>query len=167
VNNNKINAIENIKAIKLLPRQTLQSHFTHLLQSNRIREMEKTMPLLQLQWWSAHTNDLSGKWKEATPRTKRYTVRSSYFRTALRFRMRLPVLCHHPGTRCTCTEKPTLHNFGLHLTTGCGKDGVRHQIHNTLILQLDHLLRHSSFYTTREERTLFRTGLVMVSSVRI
>jgi hypothetical protein len=118
-----------------------------------------TIGKLQLQW-QAHCNDESGNWIEAYTRTRLYTVRSTYFQTGLRPRMRLPAAHYIPGPKCTCSAKPILDPLGLHVTSGCGKDGYRHQIHHIISLELVSLLRYSSFHTVREERNLFRTGRV-------
>jgi hypothetical protein len=74
--------------------------------------------------------------------------------------MRLPAAHYIPGPKCTCSAKPILDPLGLHVTSGCGKDGYRHQIHHIISLELVSLLRYSSFHTVREERNLFRTGSV-------
>jgi hypothetical protein len=56
-----------------------------------------------------------------------------------------------------------LDNFCLHLTAGYGADAICHQIHNTVVPELDYLLRYSSSYVREYEKreTCSVQGLVM------
>jgi hypothetical protein len=94
-------------------------------------------------------------------------MRSSDFRTALRYRYRLRIPAIREGARCTCVitrtqpngrkEKshPTLDPWGYHVCTGCGKDGKRIQTHDAVVAEINNLIRFAGGNTIREERDCF------------
>jgi hypothetical protein len=92
-------------------------------------------------------------------------MKSSDFRTCLRFRY-LRATKHFAGLRCDTKHHgvpspgyPLLDPYGLHVTSGCGKDGHRQALHNATVLELDRLCRFAGMATELEEHGAFRADL--------
>ena len=78
-------------------------------------------------------NGNPGRWLECCPKSPALTFTSKQFLVLLFYRFFLPSPCIIPGTRCSCAHSPILDFHGVHLTTGCGKDGFRHRTHDSII----------------------------------
>jgi hypothetical protein len=65
----------------------------------------------------------------------------------------------HKTLKQAGTCHPLVDQYGLHVSTGCGKEGRRQQLHNALVLELNHLIRYAGGNTIREERDCFGAHL--------
>jgi hypothetical protein len=153
--NKLIDSLKDIKGLKLNYKETLQNKLTYFLQEKRIEEMDKVKDNPQYDWWKLHRNDNSGKWLEVFPKIEFYTFSSLQFRTNLRYRMRFPHPHHMPGSVCDCVYKTPLDSFGIHLTGGCPQHGDRHNIHNTIVHELNALCHYAGLHTQHEPPNLF------------
>ena len=60
------------------------------------------------------------------------------------------------GTRCNCKFRPLLDEKGLHLVSGCGKDGYRNQLHDSLAYCLKDFYNYAGIMARREEPHCFK-----------
>jgi len=77
----------------------------------------------------------------------------------LSLRLMLPQKCILPGTKCSCStriKKVTLDEYGIHLCTGCKKDGVRIRTHNRVRDRVDNILHYCGVLTVKEEMHVFQ-----------
>lgn len=97
-----------------------------------------------------------GRWLECCPKSPALTFTSKQFLVLLFYRFFLPSPCIIPGTRCSCAHSPILDSHGVHLTTGCGKDGFRHRTHDSIIHSIATLSRFCGIMTKKEEFRCFQ-----------
>ena len=142
-----------LRGAKLNKGETLQSHLTTLMESKRINQMKQSMELKQLEWWQNQRNDMSGQPLLAFPSMGKYIIRSAEFKTWLLHRYLIPN--GFGGFCCDCAARPQLDPYGIHLSCGCNKEGLRTGIHDALVLELQSLFRYAGFWTTHEERHMF------------
>jgi hypothetical protein len=76
----------------------------------------------------------------------------------LSMRLRIPLKCIAPGTRCSCSKRKviTVDRFGNHFCTGCTKDGVRIATHDAVRDRVATIMNYCGIFTTTEEKNLFR-----------
>jgi len=151
--NDNMVALQKVRTAKLGVRESLQSHLNKILELTRIKTLEETIDLKLLSWWVNQKNDMSGQFLQAFPSNEAYTIRSSEFRTYLRYRYLIPQ--DSVGLVCNCDAKPHLDDFGIHLSSGCNKENLRTGIHDALVLELESSLKHAGFHIKHEERGLF------------
>ena len=157
-------------------RETLQHILTYNLQDKRMKAAIEVLSNHEesrssLRWYNGLKNAEAGAWLDAVPKIDKLRMKSSEFRTALRYRYRLPIPAIRAGTRCDCkvtskqpngrvmTCHPILDTFGYHVSTGCGKDGHRINTHNMLVMELNNLIRFAGGNTIREETHCFGAHL--------
>jgi len=150
---NPIEAIQKLRNLKLPFRETLQSYLTNILQNKRIQDMQQNMELKELEWWSNQRNDMSGQPLLAFPSMEPYIIRTSEFRTWLLHRYLIPM--EFAGLCCDCSNKPSLDPYGLHLSCGCNKNDARTHLHDSIVLQLQSLIKYAGYWTTLEEKHMF------------
>jgi hypothetical protein len=80
------------------------------------------------------------------------------YRTALRYRLMLPVYNLNAGGFCSCkrTQRAKIDRIGLHIGTGCGQERLRVDTHDSCVLCIDNMLKWMGHATVREEKGLFR-----------
>jgi len=148
--------LKELRTVKLGKFETLQSHLTKILEDKRIKEMESSMDLMELEWWQNQRNDTSGQPLLAFPSMEPYIIRPAEFKTWIRHRFLIPT--ESGGLHCDCAAKPQLDLYGLHLSCGCNKEGFRTNLHDALVLELETLLKYSGYWTRHEERHMFSTA---------
>lgn len=153
-------------------RETLQNKLTYDLQQQRIKAMKEFMTNnedqhINLRWWNGLQNQEAGAWLDAIPKIDKLQMRSSEFRTALRYRYRIAISAIRAGSRCDCKVRmkqpngsfvtccPPLDPYGYHVSTGCGKDGLRIKTHDALVSELNDIIRYAGGNTVKEQRHCF------------
>jgi len=152
---------DNVRALQQLRKQdlkfgeSLQSFLNSILENERIKSLETSMDLKELEWWRNQINDTSGQPLLAYPTMEPYIIRPAEFRTWIKHRYLIPI--PSAGAKCDCSAKPELDPYGLHLSCGCNKEGLRTSLHDSVVLELEGLLKYSGFHVQHEERHLFST----------
>jgi len=94
---------------------------------------------------------------DTIPTNIRLVMNSKEFRTALRSRLFLKQEDYREGSHCDCKDHPLLDKYGHHITY-CSKHGFCKQTHDSLVVDLNSLLRYSGYITKMEERNIFVNG---------
>jgi hypothetical protein len=146
-------------------KETLQSYISDFVQKERVTAIETAMvngvdhlDLADLKWWVSQKNEMSGQPLLAFPSMEPYVIRSSEFRTWLRYRYRISM--GHQGLVCTCRGFPLVDDHGIHFTSGCNIDNLRTAIHDAGVLELESVIRYCGLSVAHEERHKFQTHLV-------
>jgi hypothetical protein len=89
-------------------------------------------------------------------------MRSSVFRNCLRYRY-MEGAAHLPKGTCCDTRHdgvyPPIDKAGLHMISGCSRDGHRTYIHDSVVFELHRLLKYAGSWSVREPRGVFHTDL--------
>ena len=91
-----------------------------------------------------------------SPKTSYSTMSPKEFECQLFYRLRLPNPFIIDGARCNCKESPRIDVQGVHITTGCGKDGYRHRTHDNIARTLESMSRICGIRTQIEEQRCFQ-----------
>ena len=109
-----------------------------------------------LAWFVSCCDRDAGRWLEMSPKSPYTTLSANEFTSQFFYRLRLPSPFIVSGTKCTCAGFPMVDTQGIHLTTGCGKDGFRHKTHDNLVRTLESMSRCCGFVVRREEQQCFQ-----------
>ena len=110
----------------------------------------------ELAWLTSLASKDAGRWLECCPKSERMQFSPAKFIVLLFYRLQLPSPAIVPGTRCSCKRSPVLDLEGTHLTTGCGKDGHRHRLHDIATHTISLCARTAGVMTLKEEHGCFR-----------
>ena len=110
-------------------------------------------------WLTSLMSEEAGKWLTTVPKLAKYKFSNLKYSTQMRFRLHLeiPDICY--GVRCLCSRRTVVDATGHHLVTGCGYDGHRHRIHDTVVHELTACLRYCGLWVIREELGCFKLAL--------
>ena len=113
---------------------------------------------MEISWIKSKKDPDSGLWLDIAPKTSMHTITNSDFEIMLSMRLRIPLKCIAPGTRCSCSKRKviTVDRFGNHFCTGCTKDGVRIATHDAVRDRVATIMNYCGIFTTTEEKNLFR-----------
>ena len=162
---------------------TLQNQLTHVLSkcrrdkimqptddnhnpiNNLPRESKKA---ILITWHTSVKQQGAGDFLKVIPRSDgRFAFHNEHFRNALRLRYLYPVYGHMPSMKCICTiqqnfpqgniveHRGTVDRCGHHLLTGCSTTNSRIEIHNTIVRELNSILRYCGLRTKEEEIIAF------------
>jgi hypothetical protein len=109
-------------------------------------------------WFIGTLNKEAGKWLEAIPTHAKLKMESCDYRTALRYRLHMQFENWSPDLICCCKWKTKIDKHGDHLAVGCGKLGVRFDVHDGLVRELHRLLTWAGHKVKEEPKSLFVNG---------
>jgi hypothetical protein len=138
---------------------SLQGWLTDALSIKRHAALQEVMDPVRLAWFVELQCQEAGLWLLDKPKFASTRFSNAEYRTALRYRLLLPVYNLRSGALCTCRKgaaRPKIDRFGLHLGTGCPLDRHRIDTHDSCVLCIDGMLKWMGHSTVREERGLFR-----------
>ena len=138
---------------------TVQSWLTEKMSKRRHKDLQDSMDEIRLAWFVELQCQEAGLWLIDKPKFASMRFSNAEFRTALRYRLMLPVYNLRAVGYCTCRQngrRAKIDRYGLHLGTGCGLERLRKDTHDDCVLCIDNMLRWMGHSTAREEKGLFR-----------
>jgi len=140
---------------------TIQSWFCDHLSVRRMSLLEKLLPDNELAWWLSRRSSTSGLWLRDIPKYYNCTLTNDEFRTYLRFSLHLDGhrLCNTViGSSCSCKFGAVIDSTCVHFVSGCNKDNLRSDIHDSVARECASMLRWMGFPIRVEDRNEFRSA---------
>jgi hypothetical protein len=134
---------------------TVQSWLTKIQAKSRLESVMTEMDITRRKWFIDLQTLEAGLWLRDVPRRGK-GLSNEEMRTALRFRLYLPVCGYVVGSKCTCARKPLLDPMGLHLVSGCNSENKRSEIHNAIVNELSNKLKWMGYVCLTEQRNSFK-----------
>jgi len=140
--------------------KTIQSCIGKALRRTRVDQHKAVLiskgDTNDLAWFVSCQGSYPGRWLEMSPKTEHSMMTPREFECQLFYRLRLPNPFIIEGTRCSCKESPKIDVQGVHITTGCGKDGYRHRTHDNVARTIESMARICGIRTQIEEQKCFQ-----------
>lgn len=111
-------------------------------------------------WLTSLRDDYAGAWLERAPKSYRLSIDSREFEIAIRLRFRVKIPSIQEGHKCDCSNnngsyERVLDGYGIHLCSGCNRDGTRIGTHDAVVKAFRDMLSHGGVSSTLEERQVY------------
>jgi hypothetical protein len=136
--------------------ETLQHYFTSIQEKQRLKDFTDSLgDRSHMAFHASETNKNAGRWITAQPKTKEFTFANAEYTAIFCYWFHLPQPSVHPGSYCNCKFRPMIDLRGHHLFTKCGKEGFRHENHDTILDMIMRILRLNGIRSSKEISHVF------------
>jgi hypothetical protein len=114
------------------------------------------LPINVTAWMKSIAQPEAGLFLEALPKTPETTLTDPEFESVFNYRYLLTQSIIPNGTRCICTNRPSLDLLGHHAMTGCKCGGGRQNTHDMIKHMVTRMCRYACVKSIEEEIGIFR-----------
>jgi hypothetical protein len=152
--------IDSFLDIKNEKRISVQSKLTCLLTSERHKSFRALLVGALVHhgaWFTSLQCPDAGRWVTVVPKHASFKFSNVQFQTLIRVRLFLEIVKLREGTICDCNRTPKVRvdKTCHHLLSGCGMQGLRHDQHDGVVLEISHMAGYCGLNVRREPIGIF------------